>query len=126
MRKTAVTGERGETAVAEYLKKRGFIITERNYRSRYGEIDIIAENREYILFVEVKTRKEGVAVAPRAAVDYHKQKRIALTAAIYLSKCESELQPRFDVAEVFACGTDGRKEFKVNYIENAFCPEVVL
>ena len=125
MRRTAVTGERGETLVAEYLRQHGFIITERNYHSRYGEIDIIAESREYILFVEVKTRKVGSLACPREAVDYHKRKKIALTASVYLSKTETELQPRFDVAEVVFSGTEGREEYKINYIENAFAPEVM-
>lgn len=125
MRRTAVTGERGETLVAEYLRQRGFIITERNYHSRYGEIDIIAESREYILFVEVKTRKVGSLASPREAVDYHKRKKIALTASVYLSKAETELQPRFDVAEVVFSGAEGREEYKINYIENAFAPEVM-
>ncbi len=123
MRKTARTGREGEKLAAEYLRKKGFIITERNYHSRYGEIDIIAENEEYILFVEVKTRSEGALVAPADAVDRNKQRKIAMTAAFYLMKSFCELQPRFDVAEITVSDQSGREEYKINYIENAFEPE---
>ena len=52
-------GDRGEDYTARYLEKQGFHIVERNWHSRYGEIDIIAENEEYLLFVEVKSRQHG-------------------------------------------------------------------
>ena len=55
-------GDRGEDYTARYLEKQGFHIVERNWHSRYGEIDIIAENEEYLLFVEVKTRRAGSMV----------------------------------------------------------------
>lgn len=114
-------GKRGEQLIAEYLMKSGFAVIKRNYHSRYGEIDIISANTEYIVFTEVKTRREGSAVTPAESVDIHKQKRIILTAEDFLSKTETELQPRFDVAEVTVYRRrDGSDGFKLHYIKNAF------
>ena len=120
MRKSAERGVAGEDLTAKYLREKGFIITERNFHSRFGEIDIIAENEQYILFVEVKTREEGALVSPAEAVDIFKQQKIIMTANTYLSRSQSELQPRFDVAQVTVLKNKGREEYKIDYIENAF------
>ncbi len=111
-----ITGNLGEDFAENYFKKQGFI-TERNYHSRYGEIDLIAQNEEYLLFVEVKTRKDKSLMSPREAVDYKKQQKIILAAQDYLSKSISEKQPRFDVFEVWQ--NEGRI-FKFNHIKSAF------
>ncbi len=123
--KRAQTGKNGERLAAEYLRERGFIITERNYHSRFGEIDIIAENEQYILFVEVKTRKDGSMVSPAEAVDLNKQRKISMTASSYLMKSFCDLQPRFDVAQITVFEGKGREEYKIDYIENAFEPEAL-
>jgi len=116
-----LVGTKGEDMVARFLQKNGFIIIKRNYQCRYGEIDIIAENHDYILFVEVKTRKKDSLVPPEFAVDAKKQQRIRLTAEDYLSKYDCELQPRFDVALV---SVDDKPKngsgYTLKYIENAF------
>ena len=111
-----ITGNLGEDFAENYFKKQGFT-TKRNYHSRYGEIDIIAENEEYILFVEVKTRKADSLSAPKAAVDYKKQQKMILTAQDFLAKNETEKCPRFDVLEVFH--NEGRI-YKFNHISSAF------
>ena len=90
-------GKRGEAAAAAYLEKRGFRILERNYHCPYGETDLIAEDGQYIIFVEVKTRKSGAMVEGAEAVDTVKRKKLAQTAQAYLSEHPSGLQPRFDV-----------------------------
>ncbi len=110
-------GNKGEAFAAEYYKKLGFAVTARNYSCRGGEIDIIAENEEYIVFVEVKTRSENSLYEPSEAVDFRKQKRLTIAATRYLTESESEKQPQFDVFEVYI--KDGRI-FKVRRIENAF------
>ncbi len=110
------TGLDGERRVANYLRNKGYTVIKQNYACRYGEVDIIAENGEYILFVEVKTRKENSLVSGAEAVDFFKQNRILRTANDYLSKTECEKQPRFDVAEVKVTKTG----YKLNYIKNAF------
>ena len=90
-------GKRGEQAAAAYLEQKGFRVLERNFHSPYGEVDIIAENGQYIIFVEVKTRKSGAMVEGAEAVDTVKRKKLAQTAQAYLSEHPSGLQPRFDV-----------------------------
>ena len=115
------TGKSGEDRVAAFLRKNGWSVIKRNYQCRFGEIDIIAENNEYIIFVEVKTRKKNSLTSPAESVTYAKRQRIMLTAQDYLSKTICEKQPRFDVAEVTVEDTpDGNKKYHLNYIENAF------
>ncbi len=109
-------GNMGEKIAAKYLEERGYNISGRNYHSRYGEIDIIAEKGEYIVFVEVKARSQNFAGLAREAVDLRKQKKIIKTALMYLSQSEKKAQPRFDVVEVNQIG----REYSVNHIENAF------
>lgn len=114
-------GKSGEDRTASFLRKRGYAIIKRNYQCRFGEIDIIAERKEYIIFVEVKTRKENGLYAPAEAVDSKKRKRIMLTAEDFLSKFQTDLQPRFDIAEVTVKeNADGSLSYSLNYIENAF------
>ncbi len=117
MGKTQVIGNGGEAFVAEYLKKKGYIISARNYRTRFGEIDVIAENDDEILFVEVKTRAEDSRVRPYEYVNTPKQRRIITTANIYLQHNGFGLKPRFDVAEVFVSPNGA---MRLNYFENAF------
>ncbi len=115
------TGAEGEKRVANFLRKKGFAITNRNFQSKYGEIDIIAENDEYILFVEVKTRKENSLVSGVEAVDAFKQRRIILTANDYIVKTECQKQPRFDIAQVTVSQkSDGSVGYRLRYIENAW------
>ncbi len=114
-------GGEGEKRVANYLRNKGFSVIKQNYICKYGEIDIIAQNDEYILFVEVKTRKQNSLVSGIEAVDAFKQNRILKTAEDFLSKTECELQPRFDVAEVTVFEKqDGSLGYKLHYITNAF------
>lgn len=114
-------GIQGEKRVAAFLRQRGFNVIKRNYQCRYGEIDIIAENDEYILFVEVKTRKQNALISGMAAVDSHKQSRLTLAAQDYITKTYCEKQPRFDVAEVTVFEKpDGSLGYSLKYLENAF------
>ncbi len=123
MRYTSVIGKNAELMTAAVLRKNGAIISKMNYRSRYGEIDIVAETRKYILFVEVKLRKKSSLVSAAEAVDSYKQQRILLTAKDYLSKAhlDDELTVRFDVAEVtYDTDPNGKVSYSLNYIKNAF------
>lgn len=116
-----LVGKNGEDRVAVFLIKNGWRIVKRNYQCRFGEIDIIAENDEYIIFVEVKTRKEDALVSAEEAVNGAKQRRIMLTAQDYISKTLCQLQPRFDVAKVIVSeNRDGQIKYSLDYIENAF------
>ena len=91
-----------------------------NYRTRLGEIDIIAADRRYLIFCEVKLRKSADFAAAREFVDSRKQQRLRATALLYLSQHESELQPRFDVIEIYAPdGTQTRRP-QITHMEDAF------
>lgn len=117
-----VMGSKGESMVARFLKDNGYVIVARNYQCRFGEIDIIAENSELIIFVEVKTRKEKSAVPIEEAVDLKKQKRMIITAEDFLVKTPTNKQPRFDVALVTIKRNNelNRDSYFLKYIENAF------
>ena len=115
------TGKSGEDRVVSFLRKQGWGVVKRNYQCRFGEIDIIAETEKYVIFVEVKTRKENSMVSASEAVDLIKQQKIMLTANDYIRKTDTKLQPRFDVAEVTVKEkADGSKGYSLKYIENAF------
>lgn len=94
------TGMLGEEFTAQRLQQRGYRILARNYHTPYGELDIIAATQKYIVFVEVKTRRDASVVQPEENVTPSKQKRLLRAALLYLQRHPTELQPRFDVAGV--------------------------
>ena len=120
MATSKLSGAWGEALAAEYLRKKKFSIVAAGYRCRFGEIDLIAENRKYLVFVEVKLRKSGDFAAPREFVDFHKQNRLRITAEIYLSENPTDLQPRFDVVEVYAPEGIHTKKPDIIHLEDAF------
>lgn len=95
-------GDEYENKAAEFLEKQGYKILERNYRNRYGEIDIIAKDKDYLVFVEVKYRNSIRDGLPAEAVDFHKQNKITKVAMYYcMQKRISEYEPmRFDVVGI--------------------------
>lgn len=112
-----ITGRAGEKVVADYIKSRKMKVIKRNYVTPFGEIDIIAEDDDYIVFIEVKTRSGDRYGAPSEAVDKTKRKHIVDSAKYYLKVTNStEVFTRFDVAEVFS----DNGSYTVNYIEDAF------
>ena len=115
-----MTGAWGENLAAEYLRKKHYRIVAAGYRSRFGEIDLIAQNRKFLVFVEVKLRKTDNFAMAREYVNAAKQNRIRTTAALYLSENPTELQPRFDVIEIYAPqGTETVRPV-INHMEDAF------
>ncbi|MGD9411543.1 MAG: YraN family protein, partial [Desulfobacterales bacterium] len=91
-------GEQGEALAARRLKKAGYKIIETNYRTRLGEIDIIAKDKDTIVFVEVKSRRSVYFGNPKQAVTLQKQKKISMVALYYLkSTGQSTAKARFDV-----------------------------
>lgn len=117
---TDLLGRWGESVAAEYLRKKRYTLTAANYRCRMGEIDLIAENREFVVFVEVKLRKNSNFAQALEFVDRHKQERLKKAAALYLSQNETEKQPRFDVIEVYAPEGTLTKRPKIYHLEDAF------
>lgn len=113
-------GAAGEVLAARFLRKHGYTLRAANFRTRFGEIDIIAEQGEYLVFVEVKTRAEDALYAPREAVTSQKQERLIKTAMLYLQQFPTERQPRFDVIEVTTFTQHPQKAKHIEHIENAF------
>lgn len=108
-------GIKYEESAARYLEDRGYTIEQRNYRNRYGEIDIIAKKERTWVFCEIKYRSSAMCGDPSEAVDYRKQKKICRTAfCFYASHGFTEEVPcRFDVLSVYADGS-------IVHLENAF------
>ena len=115
-----VTGNWGEEKAASYLKRRGYRIVDRNCRYRQGEIDIVAEKRDLIIFVEVKTRKNASYAEAREFVTAAKQQRVIAAAQMWMQENACEKQPRFDVIEVYSPNGEQSLHIKINHIENAF------
>lgn len=115
-----LTGAWGEALAAEYLRKKRYKILACGYRCRFGEIDLIASNRHYLVFVEVKLRKSADFASAREFVDRRKQERIRTTASMFLSRYPTALQPRFDVIEIYAPeGTETARPV-IHHLEDAF------
>jgi len=112
-------GRFGEAKAAEYLRKKGWTILGMNYTTRFGEVDIISENRKFLVFVEVKLRKNADFAEAREFVTRGKQRRLVLATQQWLQQNPTKKQPRFDVIEVYAPnGAEGAVE--IRHWENAF------
>jgi putative endonuclease len=109
-------GDRGERAAARFLRRKGMRIIVRSYRTRFGEIDLIAREGDTLVFVEVKSRRQGV---PAEAVTLEKQRRITLAALHFLRKHGLlEVRSRFDIVAIV--WPDERGEPQIEHIPNAF------
>ena len=113
-------GGYGEDLAAAHLALHGYVCVARSFRSRFGEIDIIAQKGQTLIFAEVKTRTAGGLGIPGEAVNRAKRTKIAATAAQYLAENPGAFYPRFDVIEVL---TAKEAEPEMNHIPNAFDSE---
>lgn len=120
MGRNNIVGAWGEALAAEYLRKKHYRIVATGYRSRFGEIDLIVQNRRYLVFVEVKLRCSNRFAEAREFVDNRKQERLRTTASLYLNQFPTELQPRFDVIEVYAPDGVATERPKIIHLEDAF------
>lgn len=107
-------GSQFEQVAANYITEQGYLLLDKNFRCKVGEIDIIAKDHNYLVFVEVKYRKNICQGQPREAVDYFKQKKICSTALYYLMKKKISVDTpiRFDVVDILGN--------EINLIKNAF------
>ena len=114
-------GNRGEKIAANFLRKQGYRIIEKNYHSRLGEIDIVAKEGEFIVFTEVKTRRSTDFGLPEEALSYDKRRRLSKLALGYLAHRRiKDTNCRFDVVSILM---DNKKVSKVKHIKlikNAF------
>ena len=111
--KNKIKGDIGEIGAIDFLKKKKFKIIQTNYKTKFGEIDIIAQDGKVIVFIEVKRRSTLAFGRPIEAVDWRKQQKIRKVAEFYLMlKNQSYSDVRFDVMEII--------DTQINYVENAF------
>ena len=120
MAKNNTLGAWGESLAAQFLRKKRYEIVEAGFRSRFGEIDLIVQNRKYLVFVEVKLRKNADFARAMEFVDRKKQDRIRTTASVYLSLHPTKLQPRFDVIEIYAPQGELTSRPEIHHMEDAF------
>lgn len=113
-------GRWGEALAARWIRERGYTVIASGYHTRFGEIDLIATNDKYLCFIEVKLRKSDLYGTGRAGVTITKQRKLRITAEIYLSEHPTDLQPRFDVAEIYAPYGTATERPALTYLENAF------
>ncbi len=113
----SVNGQLGEKISYEFLKNHKYNIIAKNYKSEYGEIDLIAVKNCYICFIEVKFRSQNCGYLPKEAVNASKQRKIIKTAISFMKKHPCQYQPRFDVVEVVRKVSG---DFEARHIENAF------
>ena len=120
MGRNNLVGAWGEALAAEFLRKKHYEIVAAGYRSRFGEINLIVKDRKYLVFVEVKLRKSGDFAQALEYVDRRKQDKIRITASMYLSQYATNLQPRFDVIEIYAPEGTATRKPEIHHILNAF------
>lgn len=109
-------GLKGERAAARYLRKKGYRILAANYQCRFGELDLIARNKNCLVFCEVKTRSPGMIAPPQASVTSAKQQKMIKTAQFYVAEHHcGDVEMRFDVLAITA---DEKGRLSVEHLEN--------
>ena len=114
---TQLLGRYGEILASRYLRTHGYLILAAHFNCRLGEIDLVAEDKKYICFVEVKTRSENMKYAPADAVDISKRQKIIAASNLYLKGYNMKRQPRYDIIEVYF---ENDEPVRINHIPNAF------
>ena len=120
MKSSKLRGAWGEALAAEYLRKKKYKIEAVGYQCRFGEIDLIVSDRKFLVFVEVKLRKSAGFAQAHEYVNRAKQDRIRMTASMYLSQNPTDLQPRFDVIEIYAPEGTATARPEIRHMEDAF------
>ena len=120
MGRNNLSGAWGEALAAAYLQKKKYKLLATGYRCRFGEIDLIVADKRNLVFVEVKLRKSDRFASAFEYVDTYKQNRLRTTASVYLAENPKNLQPRFDVIEIYAPDGVQTVNPKINHIEDAF------
>ena len=117
MTKPGILGNRGEKLALSYLKKQGLRLHEKNYHCRYGEIDLIMWNDDYLVFVEVRYRKNKLFGGALESIDQSKQEKLRRSAEDYLMRTKNNATPcRFDIL----CLSGNLNKPEYQWIKNAF------
>ncbi len=120
MNPAKLKGAWGEALAAEYLRKKHYKLVAAGYSCRYGEIDLIVQDKKHLVFVEVKLRKSDSYAPAYAYVDKRKQDRLRITASLYLSEHPTDLPCRFDVIEIYAPQGTATVRPEIRHMEEAF------
>lgn len=117
-------GRAGESIACDFLVKKGFNVIRKNYTVRGGEIDIIAEDEKYIIFVEVKTRSAGYSIKKygrgASSVNQTKKERFVFAVKSYMRAFPSEKKPRIDVIEITLDKGENCVAASISHYPNAF------
>lgn len=113
-------GKWGEIHAVRYLRDRGYDIINANYRTRFGEVDVIASDGKCIIFCEVKSRSNLSKGSPKVYVDQNKQRKIIMSAAMFFKRYKPKGQVRFDVIEVYFGKGDYTQPYSIEHIKSAF------
>lgn len=109
-------GREGEELATAFLRQKGYTVLEKNYKTRFGEIDIIAKDRDVFVFIEVKTRADITFGYPFEAVNPGKREKIRKVALFFMKKLKKEVPARFDVLSIYF--ERGRQQ--IEHIQDAF------
>ena len=120
MGRNNIAGAWGEALAAEYLRRKRYALVAAGYHCKFGEIDLIVKDRKFLVFVEVKLRKNARFAQALEYVDRHKQDRLRITASVYLAENPTRLQPRFDVIEIYAPDGINTRDPIIHHMEDAF------
>lgn len=120
MGKNNLSGAWGEALAAEYLRKKHYTLVAAGYSCKFGEIDLIVKDRKFLVFAEVKLRKNAKFARAAEYVDRRKQDRLRMTASLYLAENPTKLQPRFDVIEIYAPDGTVTVNPEIYHLEDAF------
>lgn len=112
MTQRQILGKAGERKAQIYLKKQGYKILKKNFKTPFGEVDIIARKDETVAFIEIKTRSSDKFGQPNEAVDKTRRQRYIRSAEYYFSTRDADVTIRFDIVEVL--------NGEINHIINAF------
>ncbi|MBO5891423.1 MAG: YraN family protein [Oscillospiraceae bacterium] len=120
MATSKLRGAWGEALAAEFLRKKRYKLVASGYRCRFGEIDLIVQNKHFLVFVEVKLRKSASFAKAYEYVDKRKQDKIRTTASAYLAENPTNLQPRFDIIEIYVPEGLETQKSQISHWEGVF------
>ncbi len=115
-------GKKGEVIAVNYLKHKGYSIIAVNWRYRHKEIDIVARDKDFLVIVEVKTRKNNSCTLPEESVNTNKKRHLVNAAEVYIMRNKIDLETRFDIISI---GFDIKGKPEIRHIKEAFHPSAL-
>ena len=113
-------GKQGEEIATAYLLKQGYIILDVNWRAGRNEIDLIAKDKDFLVIIEVKSRRNDTFMEPEEAVTREKQQALIRAANAYIFRKNINLETRFDIISII----HNQNETRINHLKDAFYPRL--